>query len=510
MRTLHGKFSLALLALLCLAGIAFIPLFAWTTRQYNAEVNQHLNRALASHLAGHLAGRGLLPPDFASNPKVQKQAAAQISLLMVLNPDIEIYCLDEDGRVLLSSGHKVVARPRVNLDPVRRFLSGVGPLPLRGDDPRDAGGQKVFSVAPIPAGRSGEKRLRGFVYIILAGQQHDLVAAPLGRSLSLRLGVEAVAGGLALVFVAGALMFLGLTRRLRHLAREVEAFGTRSQEGKDLSIPIFPPPSPLHYSSKDDDVDRLEQGFVLMATRIREQVQKLERSDEYRREAVSNVSHDLRTPLAALQGYLETLLMKEDSLAAAERRAYLQTATRHSQRLSKLVTELFELAKLDSGELQLHLEVFSLAELVQDVVLQFEHRAREAGVRLETRFEEELPFVRADIGLIERALENLLDNALRYTPRGGGVIVAILMDTAAGSVAIRIEDTGSGIAPEVLPLIFERHYRGQRRAQGEEADGAGLGLAITRRIAQLHGGSVDVESEVGRGSRFTLRLPLHT
>jgi len=514
MRTLHSKFSLALLALLCLAGIGFIPLFTWTARQYNAEVSQHLNRSLASHLAQNLAGSGLFPPDFASNPRVQKRAAAQISSLMVLNPDIEIYCLDEDGRVLLSSAHGAIAHPRVDLDPVRRFLAGVGPLPLRGDDPRDARGQKVFSVAPIPAGRDdrkrdGQKRLRGFVYIILAGQQHDLVAAPFGRSLSLRLGAQAVACGLALVFIAGALMFFGLTRRVRHLAREVEAFGTRSQEGKDLGIPLFPAPSLLRYSSKDDDVDKLEQGFVLMATRIREQVQKLERSDEYRREAVSNVSHDLRTPLAALQGYLETLLMKEDSLGADERRAYLQTATRHSQRLGKLVSELFELAKLDSGELQLHLEVFSLAELVQDVVLQFEHRAREAGVRLETRFEQELPFVRADIGLIERALENLLDNALHHTPSGGSVIVAILMDKAARSVSVRIQDSGTGIAPDVLPLIFERHYRGQKRAQGEEADGAGLGLAITRRIAQLHGGGVSVQSEVGRGSRFDLSLPLH-
>ncbi len=500
MRTLHGKFSLALLALLCLAGAGFIPLFSWTTRQYNAEVNQHLNRPLASILAKNLAEGGLLRADFASNPQLRKRAGARIKLLMVLNPNIDIYCLDEDGSVLLSSAPGAIVRPRVRTEPLRRFLAGIGPLPLRGDDPRDASGQKVFSVARIPPGRNGE-RLRGFVYIILAGQQHDVVAAPLGRSFALRLGVQAVALVLALAFIAGTLLFFGLTRRVRRLAREVEAFALPEDEKIDPNSSS---------SGKGDEVDRLEQGFARMAARIREQVQKLERSDEYRREAISNVSHDLRTPLAALQGYLETLLIKEDSIAAEERRAYLQTATRQSQRLGKLVTELFELAKLDSGESPLHLETFSLAELVQDVVLQFQHRAGEAGVRLETRFEEELPFVRADIGLIERALANLLDNALRYTPRGGEVSVALVMDKATRGVSIRVQDSGIGIAPDVLPLIFERHYRGQNRSQGEDAGGAGLGLAITRRIAQLHGGTVEAQSEVGRGSLFTLRLPLHS
>lgn len=241
---------------------------------------------------------------------------------------------------------------------------------------------------------------------------------------------------------------------------------------------------------------------------LAERLRTLEAADARRRELVANMSHDLRTPLAALQGYLETLLMKADEITPDEQRAYLTTAMRHGERLGNLINALFELAKLDCGEAQPHLEAFCLAGLVQDVAQQFGLAAGKQNVHLETRFAPGLPLAYADIGLVERALGNLLDNALRHTPSGGRITIALRHESER--MSIKITDTGSGIQIQDLPRIFERcyHAHAARNADGE-SNGAGLGLAITRRIVELHGGDISAQSTPGQGATFTFSLPVH-
>ena len=218
---------------------------------------------------------------------------------------------------------------------------------------------------------------------------------------------------------------------------------------------------------------------------------------------MSNISHDLRTPLAALQGYLETLHMKDELLSTQERKSYLATALKRVARLNALIGSLFELAKLDAGEAQPQLELFSLAELVQDETQQFALAAQRKGVQLQALQSEDLPMVLGDIGLIERALENLIDNALRHTAAGGKVCISLSRceENARQCVRVRVSDTGEGIAASDLPHIFERNFRA---AQSDE--GAGLGLAITKRILELHGETVEVQSELGQGTNFSFRL----
>jgi two-component system, OmpR family, sensor kinase len=181
---------------------------------------------------------------------------------------------------------------------------------------------------------------------------------------------------------------------------------------------------------------------------------------------------------------------------------YLEVAYRHCEHLGRLVEELFDLARLDANEVQPVLEPFSLPELVQDVVHKFELRAREHDITLLARYDETLPFVVGDIALIERVMDNLLENALRHTPEGGTVTVAI--QPVGAAVAVHIIDTGSGIASEDLPYIFERFYQSDKmRTRG----GAGLGLAIARRIVELHGCTIRADSAPGRGTTLAFDLP---
>jgi signal transduction histidine kinase len=221
-----------------------------------------------------------------------------------------------------------------------------------------------------------------------------------------------------------------------------------------------------------------------------------------RRELVANISHDLRTPLASLQGYLETLHLKRDQLAPEEQRSYLATALKQTEQLSGLVSRLFDLAKLDSGQISAALEPCALGDLIQDVVQEFELTASNTDIDLQAQIRPDLPLVLADIGLMERVLRNLLENALRYTEAGGTVTVTA---APAGSGAlVEIADSGIGIPREELPRIFDRFYRVEK-SRGLAAGSAGLGLAIAKRILDLHGSDITVTSEPGKTIfRFTL------
>lgn len=223
-----------------------------------------------------------------------------------------------------------------------------------------------------------------------------------------------------------------------------------------------------------------------------------------RRELIANVSHDLRSPLASLRGYLETLLLKERSLPAAERRHFLEIALRQAEHLQALISELFELARLDFQGYRIDAEPVQLGELARDVTQKLQLAARERNVRLSAAVAHD-GLVRADIGLIERTLTNLLENALAHTPAGGHVELTVQADHA--HVVARVSDSGSGIAPQDLPHIFERFYRADK-ARSLDGKGSGLGLAIVKRILELHDSEIRVDSEPGRGASFWFELPL--
>src|SRR6267142_3682379 len=181
-----------------------------------------------------------------------------------------------------------------------------------------------------------------------------------------------------------------------------------------------------------------------MSEAIEHQFRDLKATDELRRELIANVSHDLRTPLASLRGYIETALLKD--VARGELRAHLNVALRQTDQLGRLIDALFELAKLESGTVTPRLEPFVVAELLQDVALRFRIPAQRRGIELHTLLETDGILALGDIELIERVMGNLLENALRYTPEGGQVRTELLV--APTLILVRVVDTGSGIEPQ--------------------------------------------------------------
>ena len=278
-RTLYAKLSLVLVALLASVGVVYAVLSVSTTRHYLEEVNQQLNQGLARDL---VADRNLVQAG-----RLNKDALKEMfHEYMTINPSIEIYLLDLNGRIIaFSADPGKVKRKHVSLEPVKTFLSGAAPYPLLGDDPRDHDRRKGFSVTPVPSAAAPE----GYLYVVLRGERFDMVDQIIEESYFLQLSAWAVAGGLAFGLLAGLVVFHLLTRRLQTLTARVGRFrkDTLAESGPGLDG-----------LAAADEIDQLSITFDDMAERIIGHIQALEREDAKRREMVAQVSHDLRTPLA--------------------------------------------------------------------------------------------------------------------------------------------------------------------------------------------------------------------
>lgn len=487
LRSLYSKLAVVLAGLFFLLGILFVGVTLFSSGMYQQEVNQKLN----SKLAQQIVSEKLLMKD----NRVNQEALEEIfHMLMVINPSIEIYLLDPTGRILAFSAPQGKVKSRqVDLGPVKRWLAGDMTMPLMGDDPREPNRKKVFTAARIPE----HGKLEGYLYVILGGEIYDSVVQKLEGSYILRLSAWMITASLVFAFVTALILFAVFTRRLKRLANVMDAFKV-GDRAKLLDLPV------KGNGHSTDEVARLGVTFKEMAERIEDQMAELRKSDASRRELIANVSHDLRTPLATLRGYIETLLIKQNRMTEDEQRQYLEVAIKHCERLSKLVSELVELAKLDSYEIRVQREPFNLNELVQDVIQKFQLKANEKQLDIATNVEEELPFADADIGLIERVLENLIENAIHYTPEGGSIRIVLSPD--GENILVQISDTGRGIPEEEIPRIFNRFYQLNKTRDGEVGH-SGLGLAIARKILHLHGRTIKVTSSLGSGTTFTFQLP---
>src|SRR5881392_420263 len=232
-------------------------------------------------------------------------------------------------------------------------------------------------------------------------------------------------------------------------------------------------------------------------------ISRLKQADEIRRDFVANVSHELRTPLSIFHGNLETLLEAGD-LDENETRHIYEVMKRHSDRLNLLVNDLLSLARLESKEANLQLAEIRLPDFLEEVTRDWKKRLAGKNLRLELEVPEDFPTLRIDERRLEEVVHNLLDNAVKYSPQNG----RILIQTRAPDqeIVLSVRDEGVGIAANDLPRIFERFYRADR-ARSRELAGTGLGLSIVKHIAQLHGGRVEAESVVGQGTTIRVILP---
>jgi two-component system phosphate regulon sensor histidine kinase PhoR len=244
----------------------------------------------------------------------------------------------------------------------------------------------------------------------------------------------------------------------------------------------------------------LEEGARLLIF-LRDITEEM-RVEAIKKDFVANVSHELRTPLANIKGYSETLL--DEGLGESDNsKEFLRIIDKHATRMSRLIDDLLILSRLESRQISVERAPIDIDELIGFSVSGFSKQARDKGIELSCDVVENLPSALGDRDRLEQVMVNLLDNAIKYTPSGGKVSVAAYMES--GAIRIDVADTGIGIPVKDLPRIFERFYRVDK-ARSRELGGTGLGLAIVKHIIQGHGTRVWVESDFGKGSRFSFAL----
>jgi signal transduction histidine kinase len=464
--------------------------------------------ALVYLIAGMEVAPGPTPPE------VTRLVARDLSDALTANPALDIQqffrqeyegrvplvAIMKDGRVFSTDGTKPSdafvqdVRARLNADPesFMRARGGRGraggPRPMRPDgDIPPRFGQPPFGQPPSRrAGPAGP--------IIVNGVPMGLVIA-MPRSALRQLGPTLGVVGAVLVVIGtavAALLIFGPVRpRLRSLedaARKVGAGDLTARAREDGG----------------DEVAALASAFNQMTHDLQQRAEQLQAADRTRRLLLADVSHELMTPLTGMRGYLETLSLHAESLDPETRERYLAVIRDETQRVEHIVGDLLDLSRLEGGGESFDAQDVPLEDLFGRVLARHGRAAEQKGVEIATSIAPGAEIVAGDPMRLEQALQNLAANALRHTPKGGRVALNAAYED--DGIVVTVSDTGSGIAPEHLPHVFDRFYKADPSRAGH-ATGSGLGLSIVKAIIERHGGVVTASSRAGGGTTFALKFP---
>lgn len=497
-RTLHFRLTALFLLLACasLAGYYYLlPLTVFSTYDDDAEQAWYEDRADSEvdSLANRMATL-MDEPDEAQ--RLLTDYGRQVSQY-----EAEFVVFDAEGRHLWSSAPDSLeaAVPACNPTLLMDMSDGEWDFSSYPDSTDiSAYPNRIMRVSRLIPDAGDDDHPAAFLATSFRDPAYGPVAAGDDRRALMVLGLV-----MLLVYAsASALIIMAWTsRRVSRLSRGLQTF----TDG-DLGARVP--------QSQSDEIGVLGQNINTMAVRIESMMDDLRGKEAFQRQLVANISHDLRTPLAGLRGYLETLGLQSDRLNETDRLRFMQNITLKLDHLDRLIDHALVLSRLDSGQDTFRHEDFSFGELAASVLARYEMVAEGRGVAMALELEENLPDVHADPLQIGRVLQNLVENGIKFTPAGGRVIVRARRDN--GWVAVNVEDNGVGIAPEDLPHIFERFYTGDksRTPACDSANGAaasldrssGLGLAIARRIVEAHGSLLDVESVPEQGSIFRFQV----
>lgn len=302
--------------------------------------------------------------------------------------------------------------------------------------------------------------------------------------------------GIALMLIGLATVFLSavIVKPIRARLADLQQVAAMLREGDSAA---------RAHEEGADEVTELAVGFNAMADELERRTAALETSDRLRRQLITDVSHELMTPLTAVLGHLETLTMDEVRLDEVQRQQQVGVAQREAQRLERLIGDLLQAARLEAGGLDLHRETIRIRDLFEELTARHEHDCRKRQITIRSTAADDLVLF-ADPFRIEQALENLLANALRHTPDGGSIYLnAVLRESV---VILEVRDSGEGIPDADLPFIFDRFYKASS-SMGVASPGSGLGLTIVKAIVLRHGGKVAAASQPGQGTTIRIELP---
>ena len=479
-RSLYWRVALGLFAFFALMLAAQSALFVWMIDQTAGSIPARSPRRLAVIVASDVAAA------LEADPALDLQRYVRDQYAHVFQPFAVVL---RDGRIASNRAElpdelkDAVAFESARADVTPRDGRGGGPEGRRGP-PATTGSvqlppERPWESAPMFIAGQAVGRVA-----VLAGPPISRIARELGPTMA-AVAISVLAVGMVLI----ALFVFGPARR--RLKNVQQATGRLGAGDLTARAP----------EDGGDEVTAVARSFNRMADELATRAQALEASDRARRQLLADVSHELMTPLTAMRGYVETLTMRDVPLDAATRDRYLHIIDEETHRLERIVGDLLDLAKLEGGGGALRHERVSLPALFERVRSRHERESAERGIRVECQVASGAEVVEGDPDRLEQALQNLAANALRHTPDGGTITLSSSVENRA--VHVRVRDTGDGIPPEHLPLIFDRFYKADsaRRAVG----GSGLGLSIVKAIVERHHGSIAASND--NGAVFDITLP---
>jgi signal transduction histidine kinase len=491
--SLYWRIALGLFAFLALMLAAQGALFLWMTDRIAGSMPARDPRRLAILVASDVGAALSADPALNLQEYVRDQYSNVFQTFVVIMQDGRVASNDEDvpdefvKAVTAESGRRAFP-PRQ-----RRFEGDNSPDGSTGRRPsrRDGGRDREFApiiVNGVPAGR---------VAVVPGPPPFSRIVRELGPTMGLVGGIVLGIGMALIAFI----IFGPARKRLRHVQDAAERLG-----GGDLTVRVP--------AGGGDEVAAVARSFNRMA-------EELAASDKARRQLLADVSHELMTPLTAMRGYVETLSMPELQVDDETGRRYLAIVTEETHRLERIIGDLLDLARLEGGGGTLRCESVEVAWLFDRVAARHERELRERRVTLVQHVADDATHVDGDPDRLEQALQNLAANALRHSEDGGRITLEaerVLVESGSPAesdssrtshvptgIRLRVRDTGAGIAPEHLPLIFDRFYKGD--AARKAAGGSGLGLSIVRAIVQRHGGTIVAYNDQPRGAVFEIVLP---
>ncbi|PAJ73748.1 two-component sensor histidine kinase [Pseudoalteromonas sp. NBT06-2] len=493
--SLYQKLATSIFVIFCL--ICTLVL-SWSQQldqvsQHQAEQKLHLN--LAEHLID-------------DNPLLQQGVYDYKALenlfhtLMLLGPAFEFYFVDPSGEILTYSAKPgKVKRKRINLSPILQLIENAENMPVYGDDPRNLDKLKIFSAAPVYNYDSEENlqdkgKLQGYLYVIIGGEVYDTVFSRIKSNDRLLIAASWLLAAIIFLFIILLLLLRYFTQPIKQLAKEVSQVQQANFDLQKVKLSQWP-------KHQSNEVHLLGNSLNTIVRLIHQQINLLEQNDNQRRELLTHLSHDLRTPLASLQGYLEILTLKNTQLDEKQQQEYLAITLNNCKQLKHLIDQIFELAHLESGRVSVNNEMFNLGELIYDIVAKFSLKAKKSHVKLVIE-----PAVcdfntLCDIAKLERVLSNLIENAIRHTPENGTITINVFAKES--KLTIQVSDTGSGIKAEEINYIFDARYRASN-AVGNKKQHGGLGLAISKRLLHILNSDIKVKSEFGQGTQFEFSI----
>ncbi len=479
--TIFRRITVLIFVLITALCIVFMVITYFATTRFYQASTQLLNKDVAAHIAEFSS-------PFERDGINKRKADSVFQDAMVISPSAEVYFLDTTGKVIaFHANNNNIKQWNLPLEQIKKYINSQGSQFIKGPDPRDPENQKIFSASEVLE----HNRKLGYIYVIFSSSEYRNVTQMLYNSHIANLAILAF---VCIILLSVIISIIYLNRIQQNFNRMLHVLKKFEEGDFEARFKI----------KEQHELAPVAEAFNNLADLLVYNINSLTKSEKNRKDFIATISHDLRTPLAILRGYTETLLIKkQNKITPEELDNYIQVILNKIMQVENMVKDLFELSKMESVEFKANKEPFVLSEIVQETVNTFQLNAIDKKIDLKCTQCQYHVWIDADISLMERVIQNLMDNAVKNTAENGSVKVTMQVENK--NLIFKIENTGSILSERLLEWINSS----ETTEYVERPAKSGLGLVIVKRILRLHGSYLKAYIQNNSSNIFTFSMPVY-